>query len=124
MTPLQRRSGKAQTVPDATRKTVFARSGYACEMCGFTRDDADPYVPGARVRLTVGYISPGLKTGLNKPQNLRTLCHNCSDGLQGVSILPRPTRIELLTFVRRATVENQKHLLFWLRAKHRSQFQA
>jgi hypothetical protein len=88
-------------------------------MCGSTGDDADPYMPGAKVRLTVGYISPGLKTGLNKPENLRTLCNNCSDGLKGIPIPPKPTRIELLTLVRRSTVASRIQLLQWLRTKHR-----
>ena len=105
-------------VSRATKTLVLKRSGHACEMCGSTRDDTDPFMPGAKIRLTVGYISKGLITGLNRPENLRTLCNNCHEGLEGILVPPRPSRIELLTQIRRATIENQVHVLRWLQTKY------
>lgn len=42
---------------------------------------------------------------------------HCNEGLQNISP-PKPDRIELLKQVRRATIEDQLHLLAWLNAKY------
>lgn len=50
------------------------------------------------------------------PGNLRAICTNCSEGLQNTAP-PKPDRIKLLTQARRATIDDQLHLLRWLRTK-------
>jgi hypothetical protein len=53
------------------------------------------------------------KGGPDTPENLRAVCTNCNEGLQN-SAPPKPRRIELLKQVRRATIDDQMHLLAWL----------
>ena len=57
------------------------------------------------------------KGGTDAPENLRAVCTNCNEGLQNISP-PKPDRIELLKQVRRATIEDQIHLLEWLENKY------
>jgi len=56
------------------------------------------------------------KGGEDTPDNLRAVCTNCNEGLQS-SAPPKPDRIELLKQVRRATIDDQLHLLQWLETK-------
>lgn len=110
---------KGRVISRATVAIVHRRSGFACEMCGAVRGDADPFSPGAKLHLTVGYISQDVRVGLNRPENLRTLCRNCDDGLKGIIVPPRPNRAQLLAIVQRAAVEDQLHLLHMLRGMRR-----
>jgi hypothetical protein len=118
MARLNRCNSKSGVISRDTQLSVWKRSGYSCEMCGYSRGDADPYLPGRTIRLTVGRLNAELRAGRNTRENLRTLCNNCSDGLKGIAVPPRPSRIELLSLVRRASVANQLQLLQWLRTKH------
>lgn len=56
------------------------------------------------------------KGGEDTPENLRAVCTNCNEGLQNTAP-PKPDRIELLKQVRRATIDDQLHLLRWLETK-------
>jgi 5-methylcytosine-specific restriction endonuclease McrA len=87
-------------------------------MCGLAAGDPDPLHPGQKVRLTIGHIIDKSKGGTDRPENLRAACTNCNEGLQNISP-PKPGRIELLRQVRRATIEDQLHLLDWLEKKYR-----
>jgi len=49
-------------------------------------------------------------------ENLRAVSTNCGEGLQNTAP-PKPDRIELLKQVRRATIDDQLHLLRWLETK-------
>jgi hypothetical protein len=53
------------------------------------------------------------KGGPDIPENLREVCTSCNEGLQNTAP-PKPRRIELLKQVRRATIDDQMHLLAWL----------
>jgi 5-methylcytosine-specific restriction endonuclease McrA len=64
----------------------------------------------------MGHILDKSKGGDDSPQNLRTICTNCNEGLQNTS-LPKPDRIHLLAQVRRATIDDQNVLLNWLLRK-------
>jgi 5-methylcytosine-specific restriction endonuclease McrA len=64
----------------------------------------------------MGHIIDKSKGGTDVTNNLRALCSNCNEGLQNTA-LPRPSRIQLLSLVRRATVEDQRVLLDWLEKK-------
>jgi 5-methylcytosine-specific restriction endonuclease McrA len=86
-------------------------------MCGLAASDKDPFHPGLKVRLTMGHIIDKSKGGTEGPENLRAVCTNCNEGLQNTAP-PKPGRIELLKQVRRATIEDQLHLLAWLEAKY------
>ena len=85
-------------------------------MCGVAAGDPDPFHPKQTIQLTMGHIIDKSKGGLDTPQNLRAVCTNCNEGLQNTAP-PKPGRIELLKQVRRATIEDQQHLLEWLNQK-------
>jgi len=105
-----------RAISKETRAWVLERNGYTCQMCGAAAGDADPYHPGLKIRLTMGHIIDKSKGGEDTPENLRAVCTNCNEGLQN-SAPPKPDRIELLKQVRRATIDDQLHLLRWLETK-------
>jgi hypothetical protein len=99
-----------------TRAAVLERNGYTCQMCGLAAGDPDPYVPSRTVRLTMGHIKDKSKGGGDTADNLRAVCTNCNEGLQNIA-LPKPDRVWLLSQVRRASVDDQRALMEWLRQK-------
>ncbi len=106
-----------RSISKETRAFVLERNGYTCQMCGLAAGDTDPFHPGLTVRLTMGHIIDKSKGGSDAPENLRAVCTNCNQGLQNTAP-PKPDRIELLRQVRRATVDDQLHLLEWLEKKY------
>jgi len=105
-----------RSISKETRAWVLERNGYTCQMCGSAAGDADPFHPGQKIRLAMGHIIDKSKGGKDTPENLRAVCTNCNEGLQNTAP-PKPDRIELLKQVRRATIEDQLHLLGWLETK-------
>jgi len=105
------------TISKETRAFVLERNGYTCQMCGLAAGDGDPFHPGQKIHLTMGHIIDKSKGGGDTPDNLRAMCTNCNEGLQNIAP-PKPDRIELLKQVRRATVDDQLHLLDWLEKKY------
>lgn len=99
-----------------TRAFVLERNGYTCQMCGLAAGDRDPFNASRKVRLTMGHIIDKSLGGDDTPGNLRAVCSNCNEGLAATSP-PKPDRLQLLRQVRRATVEDQLHVLEWLREK-------
>ena len=106
-----------RSISKETRAFVLERNGYTCQMCGLAAGDPDPFHAGLKVRLTMGHIIDKSKGGKDTPGNLRAACTNCNEGLQNVSP-PKPDRLELLKQVRRATIDDQMHLLEWLEEKY------
>ena len=99
-----------------TRALVLERNGYTCQMCGLAAGDPDPFGGNRTVRLTLGHIIDKSKGGQDTPGNLRAVCTNCNEGLQNAA-LPKPDRVHLLAQIRRATIDDQKAVLNWLREK-------
>lgn len=106
-----------RAISKETRAFVLERNGYTCQMCGLGAGDPDPFHPGLKIRLVLGHIIDKSKDGPDTPGNLRAVCTNCNEGLQNTSP-PKPDRIELMKQVRRATVDDQLHLLQWLEQKY------
>ena len=98
------------------RARVLERNGFTCQMCGAAAGDADPFHPGRTIRLTMGHIVDKSKGGKETFANLRAQCTNCNEGLQNTS-LPKPSTIELLKQIRRATMDDQQVVLDWLLSK-------
>lgn len=115
LTP-KRRPAFARTLSKETRAWVLERNGYTCQMCGVAAGDEDPYNPERTVRLTIGHIIEKDKGGSDEPGNLRAVCNNCNEGLQNISP-PKPDRLQLLTYVRKATRSDQLAALEWLLTK-------
>ncbi len=99
-----------------TRAWVLERNGYTCQMCGAAAGDPDPMGGTRTVRLAMGHIVDKSKGGDDSPNNLRAICTNCNEGLQNTAA-PKPTRIYLLSQIRRATIQDQKAVLEWLLEK-------
>jgi len=106
----------ARNISKETRALVLERNGYTCQMCGMAAGDTDPYLIGRTVRLTMGHIIDKDKGGTDDPGNLRVVCTNCNEGLQNISP-PKPDRLQLLTYIRKATRDDQKAVLEWLLTK-------
>ncbi len=99
-----------------TRSYVFERNGYTCQMCGAAAGDPDPLGGPRKVRLTLGHIIDKSKGGADDPANLRAVCTTCNQGLSNAGP-QKPDRIQLVTQVRRAPIDDQLYLLDWLNAK-------
>ncbi len=99
-----------------TRAWVLERNGYTCQMCGCAAGDPDPLGGPRPVRLTLGHIRDKSKGGDDTPQNLRAVCSTCNEGLQN-SAPPKPDRLQLLSQLRRATIDDQEAVLTWLLGK-------
>jgi HNH endonuclease len=98
------------------RARVLDRNGHTCQMCGAAAGDRDPFHPSRTIRLTMGHIIDKSKGGKDIFSNLRVECTNCNEGLQNTS-LPKPSLIELLKQIRRATLNDQRAVLDWLLTK-------
>ena len=100
-------------VSKETRAWVLERNGYTCQMCGVAAGDSDPLGGPRTVRLTIGHIVDKSKGGDDSPQNLRAVCMGCNEGLQNTG-LQKPDRIQLLSQIRRARIDDQEAVLEWL----------
>ncbi|MEP7212240.1 MAG: HNH endonuclease signature motif containing protein [Acidobacteriota bacterium] len=106
----------ARNISKQTRAWVLERNGYTCQMCGVAAGDPDPFGGSRTVRMTMGHIIDKSKGGDDSPQNLRSVCTNCNEGLQNTA-LPKPDQIHLLGQIRKATIADQKAVLDWLLQK-------
>jgi hypothetical protein len=112
----KRRPAFARGISKETRAIVLERNGFTCQSCGLAAGDPDPFNPGRTIRLTMGHIIDKSKGGGDAPSNLRAICTNCNEGLQNAA-LPKPDRIQLLSQIRRGTIDDQLAVLDWLNAK-------
>jgi len=112
----KRRPAFSRNISKETRAVVLERNGYTCQMCGLAAGDPDPFDPSRKVRLTMGHIIDKSKGGSDTPDNLRAICSNCNEGLQNAA-MPKPSRVWLLSQVRRARVDDQRAVLEWLRQR-------
>lgn len=97
------------------RAAVLDRNGFTCQMCGLSPGDTDP-ATGRKVRLHVGHIIDKSHGGKDELSNLRTLCSTCNQGAKNVTA-EKPSKIWLLTQVRRAGGEEQRAAYDWLKTK-------
>ena len=113
---VKRKPAFRRGISKETRAVVLERNGYTCQMCGVAAGDLDQFHPGRTIRLTMGHIKDKSKGGNDEAGNLRAVCTNCNEGLQNAA-LPKPDQVWLLAQVRRATIDDQKAVLDWLRTK-------
>jgi 5-methylcytosine-specific restriction endonuclease McrA len=85
-------------------------------MCGASAGDPDPFGRTRKTRLMIGHIVDKSKGGSDTLGNLRAMCEACNEGIQNIS-LPKPGYVQLLTHVRRATLDDQQRLFEWLKVK-------
>ena len=111
-----RKPAFARTMSKELRALILERNGYTCQMCGVAAGDPDPYHAERTIRLTIGHIIEKDKGGKDEPNNLRAVCSNCNEGLQNIAP-PKPDRLQLLTYVRKAHRDDQMAVLEWLLTK-------
>ena len=97
------------------RAEVLDRNGFTCQMCGLTPGDIDPSTK-RKVRLHIGHIVDKSLGGKDELSNLRALCSTCNQGAKNITG-EKPTAIWLLSQIRRATLDDQRAALAWLRKK-------
>lgn len=98
------------------RAQVLERNGYTCQMCGAGAGDPDYENPGRTVRLHIGHIKDRSQGGSDELSNLRALCSTCNQGARNLVQEP-PTWGWLLSQIRRASQDDQRKALEWLKAK-------
>lgn len=112
----KRRPAFSRDISKETRAFVLERNGYTCQMCGMAAGDPDPFHVGRTVRLTMGHIIDKSKGGTDDRSNLRAICANCNEGLSNIAP-QKPSRIALLSSIRRAAIDDQKAVFEWLTKK-------
>jgi len=86
-----------------------------CAMCGIAPGDIDD-LTGREAKFDVEIICDKNLGGKDELSNLRTLCSTCNQGAKNVTT-EKPTKIWLLSQVRRAGQDEQMAVLKWLREK-------
>lgn len=97
------------------RAQVLDRNGFTCQMCGLTPGDIDPST-NRKVRLHLGHIKDKSLGGKEELSNLRALCSTCNQGAKNITG-EKPSKIWLLTQIRRAGQDEQRAVFDFLRKK-------
>ncbi|MEL6505899.1 MAG: HNH endonuclease [Pseudomonadota bacterium] len=105
-----------RAISKETRAYVLDRNGFTCQQCGAVAGEVHPYDNSRRTRLQIGHIIDKSKGGSDEASNLRALCSVCNEGARNLT-LQRPSALDLLTQIRRATSADQLAALEWLRKK-------
>ena len=106
----------ARGISKETRGFVLDRNGFTCQMCGAVAGEDHPYDTTRKTRLHIGHIIDKSFGGSDESANLRAICSVCNEGASNVT-LQRPDLSKLLVQVRRATANDQRVLLDWLKKK-------
>lgn len=96
------------------RAQVLERNGYTCQMCGIGA--GDKMDDGRPARLHIGHIVDHDHGGKEELSNLRALCSTCNQGAKNLVQEP-PSWTWILGQLRRATQNDQKAALEWLKRK-------
>lgn len=106
----------ARDISKETRALILDRNGSICQSCGAVAGEPHPYDNTRTVRLQIGHRIDKSHGGTDDPSNLFAQCSICNEG--AANITPdRPSKIKLLTQIRRATTADQIEVLKWLQTK-------
>ena len=105
----------ARSISARLRAEVFDRNGFTCQMCGLTPGEIDP-ATNRPVRLHIGHVKDKTLGGKDELSNLRALCSTCNQGAKNITP-EKPSKIWLLSQVRRAGYDDQKAVYEWLDRK-------
>lgn len=84
-------------------------------MCGLTPGDIDPET-GRKVRLHVSHVIDKSLGGKDELSNLKTFCSTCNQGAKNITP-EKPSKVWLLSQVRRAGADEQRAVYEWLKTK-------
>jgi 5-methylcytosine-specific restriction endonuclease McrA len=85
-------------------------------MCGLSAGEPDPNRGGAKTKLQVSHVTDMSHGGGNTLNNLKTFCMTCNQGAQNLVQEP-PSKIWLLSQIRRAKNDDQQAVLEWLKKR-------
>ena len=97
------------------RAEVMDRNDFTCRMCGITHGDIDP-TTGRKAFLHIGHIKDKSLGGKDELSNLSAICSICKLGAKYITT-EKPTRIWLLSQIRRAGQDEQRAVLSFLQKK-------
>jgi hypothetical protein len=97
------------------RANLLGKDDVFCKMCGTAPGDIDD-LTGAKAKFHIGLIADKVVGSTDELSNLRILCSSCAEGVKSLRVA-KPTRIWLLSQVRRAGQDEQLAVLKWLREK-------
>jgi HNH endonuclease len=106
----------ARNISKETRALVLDRNGFTCQQCGAVAGEPHPFDPTRKTRLQIGHVIDKSQGGTDDAHNLRALCSICNEGSANLT-LDRPSLHKLLVQVRRATADDQRSVLEWLKTK-------
>ena len=106
----------ARGISKETRALVLDRNGFTCQQCGAVAGEAHPFDPTRKTRLQIGHVIDKSQGDTDDAHNLRALCSVCNEGAANLT-LDRPSLHKLLVQVRRATSDDQRRVLEWLKSK-------
>ena len=106
----------AKPISGRLRAQVLERNGYTCQYCGAGAGDPDESNPGRTIRLHIGHIKHRSQGGKDELGNLRALCSTCNQGAKNIVQAPAD-QVWLLAQIRRASNEDQRAVLMWLKKK-------
>lgn len=106
----------ARGISKETRALVLDRNGFTCQMCGAVAGEPHPYDPSRKTRLHIGHVIDKSLGGSDDATNLKAICSVCNEGAANIT-LQRPDLNKLLVQIRRATANDQREVLRWLRSK-------
>lgn len=109
-----------RAISKETRSYVLDRNGFTCQMCGAVAGEPHPYDSTRKTRLHIGHIIDKSQGGTDDRGNLRAICSVCNEGASNLT-LERPSSLNLLAQVRRATGTSQLDVLAWLVRKYPTQ---
>ncbi len=105
----------SEDISAALRAEALTHGELTCSMCGLGQGEIDS-ATGLKAALNVDYLIGKNQGGKDRPSNLSAVCSICMEGSKSI-VTEKPTRIWLLSQIRRACPEDQLAVLEWLRRK-------
>lgn len=104
------------SIPTSIRRHVsLGGDDLYCQMCGLCPGEVDEYT-GEEAEFCVDWVPNNGLSFRGRYPEIRALCSTCNQGAKNITS-EKPTKIWLLSQVRRAGQEEQKAVFEWLRRK-------
>lgn len=83
------RTGERQPIAPYTRRLIYERDGYACQLCGRA---VEPTTAWPGLVLQLDHVIPWSALGSDRSDNLRSLCGDCNEQRSNY-VDPNPPRL-------------------------------